>query len=335
MKKAILLVNLGTPDSPSVSDVRKYLTQFLNDARVIDISAAGRFMLVNGIIVPFRAPKSAKLYQHIWTANGSPLTIHTKNLADKLQKALGDNYIVEWAMRYQNPSLKSVLNRLREMKPSEITILPLYPQYASSSTGSTAEHILKELSSWEVIPSIKLINKFYDNPHYIKALVKSAEGYDLNAYDHILFSYHGLPERQINKASVHYGDNSCHFGNCCDVITDKNQYCYRANCFETTRQLVKHLNIPNGKYTSTFQSRLDDAWLKPYSDKVIEDLAKLGAKKLLVFSPAFVADCLETIHEIGTEYNEIFKEHGGESVTLVKSLNDNDFWVEAVKNIIL
>lgn len=334
MKKAVLLVNLGTPDSPSVSDVRKYLTEFLNDPRVIDINAAGRFMLVNGIIVPFRAPKSAKLYQHIWTSNGSPLTIHTKNLADKVQKALGNDYMVEWAMRYQNPSLKSVLNRIREKKPSELIILPLYPQYASSSTGSTAEHILKELAGWEVIPSIKIINKFYDNPHYITALIKSAEGYDLNAYDHIIFSYHGLPERQIKKAAAHYGDNSCHFGNCCDLITEKNQYCYRANCFETTRQLVKHLNIPNGKYTSTFQSRLDDAWLKPYSDKVIEDLAKLGAKKLLVFSPAFVADCLETIHEIGTEYNDIFKEHGGESVTLVKSLNDNDFWVEAVKEII-
>lgn len=334
MKKAVLLVNLGTPDSPSVSDVRKYLTEFLNDPRVIDINAAGRFMLVNGIIVPFRAPKSAKLYQHIWTSNGSPLTIHTKNLADKVQKALGNDYMVEWAMRYQNPSLKSVLNRIREKKPSELIILPLYPQYASSSTGSTAEHILKELAGWEVIPSIKIINKFYDNPHYIKALIKSAEGYDLNAYDHIIFSYHGLPERQIKKAAAHYGDNSCHFGNCCDVITEKNQYCYRANCFETTRQLVIHLNIPNGKYTTTFQSRLDDAWLKPYSDKVIENLAKLGAKKLLVFSPAFVADCLETIHEIGTEYNEIFREHGGESVTLVKSLNDSDIWVNAVKEMV-
>ncbi len=334
MKKAVLLVNLGTPDSPSVSDVRKYLTEFLNDPRVIDINAAGRFMLVNGIIVPFRAPKSAKLYQHIWTSSGSPLTIHTKNLAEKVQKALGDEYMVEWAMRYQNPSLKSVLNRIREKKPSELIILPLYPQYASSSTGSTAEHILKELAGWEVIPSIKIINKFYDNPHYIKALVKSAEGYDLNAYDHIIFSYHGLPERQIKKAAAHYGDNSCHFGNCCDAITEKNQYCYRANCFETTRQLVKHLNIPSGKYTTSFQSRLDDAWLKPYSDKVIEDLAKLGAKKVLVFSPAFVADCLETIHEIGTEYDEIFREHGGESVTLVKSLNDSDIWVNAIKEMV-
>lgn len=335
MKKAVLLINLGTPDSPSVSDVRKYLTQFLNDARVIDISAAGRFMLVNGIIVPFRSPKSAKLYQQIWTANGSPLTIHTKSLAEKVQQALGDDYIVDWAMRYQKPSIKDVLNKLREQKPSEITFIPLYPQYASSSTGSTAEFILKELATWEVIPSIKIINKFYDNPHYIKAVVRSAEGYDLNAYDHIIFSYHGLPERQIKKASAHYGGSSCYFDKCCDAITENNQYCYRANCFETTRQLVKNLNIPEGKYTSTFQSRLDDKWLKPYSDKVIAELGKKGMKKILVFSPAFVADCLETIYEIGTEYNEIFKEHGGESVTLVKSLNSNDYWVEAVKEIIL
>jgi len=160
MKKAVLLINLGTPDSPSTSDVRKYLTQFLNDPRVIDISAAGRFMLVNGIIVPFRSPKSAKLYQQIWSSDGSPLIIHTKNLAEKVQRTLGNDYIVDWAMRYQNPSIKSVLNRLREQKPSEIIFVPLYPQYASSSTGSTAELILKELSKWEVIPTIKIINKF-------------------------------------------------------------------------------------------------------------------------------------------------------------------------------
>jgi ferrochelatase len=335
MKKAILLINLGTPDSPSVSDVRKYLTQFLNDARVIDISPIGRFVLVNGIIVPFRSPKSAKLYQNIWTKEGSPLLLNTKSLAEKLQKEMGDDYIVEWAMRYQKPSIKSVLEKLRKQQPSEIIILPLYPQYASSSTGSTAEAVLKELSGWEVIPSIKLINKFYDHPAFIKALVETAKDYNLNSYEHIIFSYHGLPERQIKKASVHYGNNTCNFENCCNTISKDNRYCYRANCFETTRQLVKHLNIPQGKYTSTFQSRLDDKWLKPYSDKVIEELAKKGMKKILVFSPAFVADCLETIYEIGTEYDEIFKEHGGESVTLVKSLNDNEAWVKAVKEIVI
>jgi ferrochelatase len=335
MKKAILLINLGTPDSPSTSDVRKYLTQFLNDKRVIDISAVGRFFLVNGIIVPFRSPKSAKLYEKIWTKEGSPLLIHTKELAQKLQTEIGNDFIVEWGMRYQKPSLASALEKLRAQRPESITIIPLYPQYASSSTGSSVEYVLKQIAEWEVIPSFKVINKFYDSEHYINAVLDSAKNYDLNSYDHILFSYHGLPERQIKKASAHYGGDTCQLGNCCNAITKNNQYCYRANCFETTRQLVKGLNIPEGKYTSTFQSRLDDKWIKPYSDKVIEELAKKGYKKLLVFSPAFVADCLETIHEIGTEYDELFKEHGGESVTLVKSLNSNDTWVKALKQIIL
>jgi protoporphyrin/coproporphyrin ferrochelatase len=334
MKEAVLLVNLGTPDSPSVSHVRKYLTQFLNDKRVIDISAIGRFFLVNFIIVPFRSSNSAKLYQKIWTKEGSPLMIHTKHLSEKLQNELGDKFIVDFAMRYQEPAIKKVLNKLREQKPSHITILPLYPQYASSSTGSSMEYILKEIASWEVIPSLRILTKFYDNAHYLNAVADTAREFDFNNYDHILFSYHGLPERQVKKASAHYGGETCQLGACCNSITKNNQYCYRANCFETTRQLVKRLNIPEGKYTTTFQSRLNDKWIKPYSDKVIEELAKKGAKKLLVFSPAFVADCLETIYEIGTEYDVLFKEHGGESVTLVKSLNDNELWVKAVREMI-
>ncbi len=334
MKEAILIINLGTPNSPETGDVRTYLTQFLNDRRVIDISAIGRFFLVNFIIVPFRSSKSAKLYKNIWTKEGSPLLIHTKVLSEKLQKEMGDNYIVDFAMRYQNPGIKPVLNKLRKESPTKITIIPLYPQYASSSTGSTLELVMKEIAGWEVIPNVNLISNFFNDQGFIDSIVEQGKKHDLNAYDHILFSYHGLPERQIKKASEHYGNNTCSFGNCCDTVTKNNQFCYRANCFATTRELVKHLNIPEGKYTSTFQSRLDDKWLKPYSDKVIEELAKKGVKKLLVFSPAFVADCLETLYEIGTEYDEIFKHHGGESVTLVHSLNANDTWVKALKNLI-
>lgn len=334
MKEAVLLINLGTPNSPSTSDVRTYLTQFLNDKRVIDINAIGRFFLVNFIIVPFRSSRSAKLYKQIWTKEGSPLLTHTKNLSDKLQIEMGNNYIVDFAMRYQNPGIKKTLNNLRTQHPSKITIIPLYPQYASSSTGSTIEEVMKELETWEVIPDINIISSFYNHPGFINAFIEEAKKYNLNDYEHILFSYHGLPERQIKKASAHYGNNSCSFNDCCKSITKNNQFCYRANCFETTRQLVKELNIPDGKYTSSFQSRLDDKWLKPYSDKLIEEMAKKGIKKLLVFSPAFVADCLETIHEIGTEYNELFKEHGGESVTLVTGLNSNETWVKALKTII-
>lgn len=334
-KTAILLINLGTPDAPTPSKVGKYLTQFLNDKRVIDINALGRFILVNGIIVPFRSFKSSKLYQAIWTKEGSPLLLNSIALKEKLQIKLGDNYCVDLAMRYQKPSIKDALERLRLQRPDKIHILPLYPQHASSSTGSTIEEVLNLIKGWEVIPSLNIISKFYDHPQFISALVNEAKKHDLSHYDHVLFSYHGLPERQIRKASAHYGGNTCQMGACCDKITKDNQYCYRANCMETTRQLVKALNIPEGKYTSAFQSRLDSEWLRPFSDKVIEDLAKKGAKNVLVFSPAFVADCLETIYEIGTEYQEIFKQHGGEKITLVNSLNANEDWVDAVKSIVL
>jgi protoporphyrin/coproporphyrin ferrochelatase len=335
MQKAILLINLGTPDSPNPSKVRKYLTQFLNDKRVIDIHPIARFILVNMIIVPFRSFKSSKLYQAIWTKEGSPLLLNSILLKEKLQQKLGNDYVVELAMRYQKPSIKEALERLRQKRPSKIHILPLYPQYASSSTGSTLEEVFRQIRKWEVIPDINSISKFYDHPKFIAALVNEAKKHKIEEYDHVIFSYHGLPERHILKGSAHYGGNTCQMGTCCNSITKNNQYCYRANCMETSRQLVKALNIPENKHTSAFQSRLDDKWLKPFSDKVVEELAKKGAKKLLVFSPAFVADCLETIYEIGTEYEEIFKEHGGEKITLVNSLNDNDDWVEAVKEIVL
>lgn len=334
MKTGVLLINLGTPDSPKTPDVRKYLTQFLNDPRVIDISPVGRFVLVNGIIVPFRASKSAKLYEKIWTKEGSPLLVNSNKVKALLQKELGGEFIVELGMRYQSPSIESALDRLRTAQVSRIIMIPLYPQYASSSTGSSVEEAMRIIKKWEVTPSVEVISKFYDHPGFIDACVERAKKYDLTAYDYFVFSYHGLPERHIMKGSAHYGGNSCKLGSCCDVITEKNQYCYRANCFETTRQLVKRLGIPEGKYETTFQSRLNDKWIKPYSDKVIAEKAKEGKKNILVFSPAFVADCLETIYEIGTEYQEIFKEHGGEKVQLVESLNDSPVWIAALKDMV-
>jgi ferrochelatase len=335
MKTGVLLINLGTPDSPKTKDVRKYLTQFLNDPRVIDISPVGRFILVNGIIVPFRASKSAKLYEKIWTKEGSPLLVNSVKQKELLQHALGDDFIVELGMRYQSPSLGSALDNLRKAKVNKIIMIPLYPQYASSSTGSSIEEAIRLLQKWEVTPSFEVISKFYDRPDFIDACVERAQQYDISNYDYFIFSYHGLPERHIMKGSEHYGGNTCKLGKCCDAITIDNQYCYRANCFETTRQLVKKLNIPEGKYETTFQSRLNDNWIKPYSDKVIAEKAKEGKKKMLVFSPAFVADCLETIYEIGTEYNDIFKEHGGEKIQLVESLNDSPKWIGTLKKMVL
>lgn len=335
MKTAVLLINLGTPDNPSTGAVRKYLTEFLNDKRVIDISALWRFLLVNLFIVPFRSSKSAKLYKHIWNEKGSPLLYHSVELKNKLQSKLGEKYFVELAMRYQSPSIKSALESIRKQKPAKIVIVPLYPQYASSSTGSTLEKVFSEIKGWEVIPEMKVFSNFHDNEQIVNCYAEEGKKFDLNSYDHILFSYHGLPERQIKKASAHYGDNSCFMDTCCEVSTDKNRYCYRANCFTTTRIIAAKLGLPKEKYTICFQSRLGRSeWIKPYTDHILKKRAGLGDKKLLVFSPAFVADCLETVYEIGTEYNEAFKGYGGQKVDLVPSLNSNDNWAEALKGLI-
>jgi len=331
-KTGVLLVNLGTPDSPSVSDVRSYLSQFLNDPRVIDIPWLLRKMLVNLIIVPFRAPKSAKIYKKLWTENGSPLLYYSNKVKVLLQKDLGNNFDVHLAMRYKHPSIPDVMEAMRKQNYTKIVVLPMFPQYASASTGSALEEVMRVFNTWWVIPEIKLISQYYDHPTFVDALIERARQYDLNAYDHILFSYHGLPERQVDKV---YDEGLCSDHDCENEITEENKYCYKATCYATTRSLVERLNIPKEKFTVCFQSRLDKKWLEPFSDKVVEECAKKGMKKLLVFSPAFTADCLETLIEIGDEYQEIFHSNGGEKVQLVESLNDHPLWIKCLKELVV
>ena len=329
----VLLIQLGTPDSPSVRDVRKYLSEFLNDPRVIDIPYLLRKFLVNIIIVPFRAPKSAKLYKQLWTDKGSPLLFYSESLKEKVQFALGNNFEVELAMRYQSPSMDTVLGRMQKKGYERIIILPLFPQYASASSGSAIEKALKIIKQWWVIPELKIISQFYNNEDYINSVVEQGKIYNHAEFDHILFSYHGLPVRQVDK--VYTDGKPCEDHNCETEINQSNQYCYKAACYATTRLLAEKLNIPKEKYTVCFQSRLDKKWLEPFTDKVIIDHAKKGTKKLLVFSPAFVADCLETIVEISHDYSQLFKANGGSHLQLVESLNDHPRWVQAVKNMIL
>jgi ferrochelatase len=334
-KTGVLLIQLGTPDSPSVSDVRSYLSQFLNDPRVIDIPLLLRKILVNGIIVPFRAPKSAKVYKELWTlGNGeSPLLTHSRRLKELLQAEFeGQNITVELAMRYKNPSLDVVLERMRSANYERIVILPLFPQYASASSGSAIEKAMDIIRKWWVIPEIKIISQFYENNGYIDSIVENAKKFDISDYDHILFSYHGLPERQVDK--VYEGTDLCSDQPCETEINDHNKFCYKATCYATTRLIAKRLGLSEAQYTVCFQSRLDKKWLTPFSDKVVEDWAKKGAKKLLVFSPAFVADCLETLIEIGDEYQEIFEENGGEKVQLVPSSNTHPLFVAGLKQLI-
>lgn len=331
-KTGVLLVNLGTPDSPSVSDVRTYLSEFLNDPRVIDLPWLLRKILVNLIIVPFRSFSSAKIYKQLWTEQGSPLLYYSERVAEMLQETLPDEYEVHLAMRYKNPNLKKVLREMRTKNYTRIIVLPMYPQYASATTGSIYDMVMKEMRKWWVIPEIKMIGQYYDHPLFIDTIEERARKFNFDDYDHILFSYHGLPERQVDKV---YDEGLCQDRNCEEEITEENQYCYKATCYATTRLIAERLNIPKERYTVCFQSRLDKNWLEPFSDKVVEEWGKKGAKKLLVFSPAFTADCLETIIEIGDEYQEIFEEHGGEKVQLVESLNDHPKWVACLKDLVL
>jgi len=331
MKTTVLLINLGTPDSPSVPDVRSYLGQFLNDPRVVDLPWLVRKILVNLIIVPFRAPKSAKIYQKLWTDKGSPIIFHGEKVQQLLQEKLGESYTVELAMRYKNPAIPEVLERIRKSNPDRIIVVPLFPQYASASTGSALQEVMDVIRDWWVIPELKFISQYWDHPLFIKALAERGKQYDWREFDHVLFSYHGLPERQVDKV---YDDGLCRDQDCESVITDENKYCYKAACYGTTRLLAQELGIPEENYTVCFQSRLDKKWLEPFSDKIVVEQAEKGAKKLLVFSPAFVADCLETTIEISDEYQLLFEQHGGEKIQLVESLNDHPAWIEALEALV-
>ena len=335
-RTGVLLVNLGTPDSPSVPDVRKYLREFLMDGRVLDIPALPRFILVNGIIAPFRAPKSAKIYKELWNENGSPLKYYGMEAERLLQERLGtDDYEVKLAMRYQSPSIQDALAHFQQLGLTNLIVIPFFPQYASASTGSVYEKVMDILKGWQVMPQLRFVNSFHDHPKFIEGFVNLGKKYlSERDYDHVLFSYHGLPERQIRKGDV--TKQVCKLGACCESLTAMNQHCYRAQCFETSRQLVARLGIAEGNYTTSFQSRLgNDPWIKPYTDNVIPELAKKGVKSVLAFSPAFVADCLETTIEVGEEYKELFEKAGGEHWQLVESLNDSPIWIDLLEDLVL
>ena len=330
-KTALLIVNLGTPDNQDKASVRRYLTEFLNDRRVIDIPWLLQKMLVNLIIIPFRVKKSTGLYQKLWTDEGSPLLINLMKLAVKVQKLAGENMQVFAAMRYGKPSLTKTLNEIREKDFNEIIVFPLFPQYASSTTGSIFDNIFVEAKKWQVIPGIRFIDQYYNHPAFIAAFSKRIASYEPKKYDHVIFSYHGLPERQINKIHPQYRCLEC---DCVNHFPEHGTYCYKATCYETTRLLAKSAGIKTENYSLGFQSRLSKNWLNPFTDELIRQKAKDGAKNILITAPSFVADCLETIVELEYEYQQLFREHGGENLTLVHSLNDTDEWAKGIVEIL-
>ena len=333
----VLLVNLGTPDSPQTPDVRRYLNEFLTDARVVDMPAAVRYPLFRGLVVPLRAPKSAKIYQQLWDAErGSPLLFHGLDLTEKVRAALGPEYVVAFGMRYQNPSIQKALEELQAAAVSRIIVLPLFPQYASASTGSVQEKVMDIVKDWWIVPSISFISQFATEPGFIATIAARGRAeMARHDYDHVIFSYHGIPERHVKKGDP---TNYCRFGACCDTLNERNQYCYRAQCFATSRLVAAELGLSADQYTVSFQSRLQsrlrDPWLQPYTDEVLKEFPAKDYHNVLAFSPAFVADCLETTIEVGEEFKELFEEIGGKHWQLVPSLNSEPQWVEAVAGMI-
>ena len=329
-RKGLLLINLGTPDDPGYLSVFKYLRQFLMDPKVITVPYILRFILVSIIIVPFRAFSSGKIYKKIWTENGSPLIVNTSALADKVSKKV-PHIEVEFAMRYQSPSIEDKLKKLISLNLDEIIILPLFPQYSTATTGSVFDEISRVLKKQSVTPSIKFINQFYEQESFIDSWEDKLKSFDVDKYDHILFSYHGLPTKAVDDI---YDDSLCADNNCENKITNENKFCYKATCYETTRLIASRFNLPSEKYTVSFQSRLTKNWIEPFTDEVLEDFPSKGIKNILVLSPAFTADNLETLYEIDDEYKELFIENGGKSLTMVPSLNDSSKWADSIVKII-
>lgn len=331
MKKGVLLVNLGSPDSTSPKDVKKYLDEFLMDPRVIDVPKWARILLVRGIILNTRPKKSAEAYRKIWWEEGSPLIVISERLQQKIQKQ--SNIPVALAMRYGSMTLLKGLQELVDQGVNHVMVIPLYPQFAMATTETINVKVAELQKQYFPNLEISSMPAFYHREDYIEVLSssikESLQGLD---YEHLLFSYHGVPERHIRKSDI--TKSHCALdGKCCVTPSKAHQYCYRHQCFETTRLVAEKLNFPEGTYSTSFQSRLGfDPWLQPYTDRTIERFGKKGMKKMAIVTPAFVSDCLETLEEIAMEGEEIFHEVGGKEFTTIPCLNDRDDFAQLLAN---
>lgn len=326
MKRGVLLVNLGSPDSPEPKDVKKYLGEFLMDERVIDIPLAARTLLVKGIILKTRPKASAAAYKKIWWEEGSPLIVLSERLQNKIQKQL--DAPVALAMRYGSMTIKKGLQELVDKGVDEVLLFPLYPQFAMATTETIT--VLAEEIRQQYFPNLKIesVPAFYNKPDYIEVLSNAIKNHlEGKNFEHLLFSYHGVPERHIRKSDI--TKSHCKIdGSCCETPSKAHEFCYRHQCYEVTRLVTEKLGFKQGESSTSFQSRLGfDPWLLPYTDRTIERLGKKGIKNMAIVTPAFVSDCLETLEEIAMEGQEIFHEMGGKDFTTIPCLNDDDAFV--------
>lgn len=327
IEKGVLLINLGTPLSAEIDDVKRYLREFLTDKRVINLPTPLRYLLVYGAILPFRAKKSALAYQSIWTEFGSPLLYLSQDLAQQLQTQLGAQYKVALGMRYSKPSIACALEQLKDC--TSITVLPLYPQYSSAATGSALEEVMRLVMQKEVIPSLNILSEFYQHPAYIKAQAQLIKTHLKPDY-HLLFSYHGITEKQIHLSGC---QTVC--STSCPIDSLKNPNCYKAQCEYTSFLLAQALGLEPHQYSTSFQSRLGKTpWIKPYTDEHVAELITKGVKNLVVVCPSFVTDCLETLEEIGIRANKRWKSLGGENFELIPCMNSSPLWIQAIVELI-
>ncbi|MCC5791722.1 MAG: ferrochelatase [Legionellaceae bacterium] len=327
MKKGLLLLNLGTPDSPEVPAVRRYLAEFLSDYRVIDLPAPLRYLLLYAFILPFRPRQSAHAYQAIWRPEGSPLLLYSQSLSEKVQSQLGSQWQVALGMRYGTPSIASAVAALQDC--ASITVLPLFPQYSSAATGSAIEKTLHTIQQQRILPNLQIIRDFCTAPAFIEAQAALLRPL-IAHHEHLLFSFHGIPERHLTKEGC---QPVC--PQACPALTLANQACYRAQCYATARALAKALALTETQYSVAFQSRLGKTpWIQPYTDAYLPELAQGGIKNILVSCPSFVADCLETLEEIGMRAKAQWQSLGGEKLTLAPCVNDSALWVEGLVKLV-
>lgn len=328
-RRAVVLVNLGTPDAPTTEAVRAYYREFLDDPRVVDVNPVLRKALVNLIIVPFRAPKVAPLYQAVWTEHGSPLLAHSEGLRRAVQ-ALAPDALVLLAMRYGNPGLGEALRHVDELRIRDVTVVPLFPHEASATTGSVREAVMDFYRGHPRIPSLRFVPPFFEDDGYLGAMTAQLRATLPADVEHVLFSYHGLPERQVRRED---GTGHCLSGGCCDALGPKNAHCYRAQCFATTRLLAQRLGLAD--VSTAFQSRFGrDPWIQPFTDLTLDALAERGVRRVAIVAPGFLADCLETLDELGVQLKKRFEARGG-TLTVVPCLNDDPALAAALASLAL
>lgn len=338
-KTGVLLVNLGTPDSTRVPDVRRYLAQFLMDHRVIDIPWPMRALLVHGIILRTRPRRSAEAYRKIWTERGSPLLFHGQDLAAGLQQQLGAGVHVELAMRYQNPSVESALAKLAAASVDDVLVVPLFPQYSQAAWASAYDEVVRVAGRMQNTPNLRFVPPFYDHARFLDAVAEVSRAHlDAFAPDFVLMSFHGLPEKHVVNSDTTCGGHCLRRPDCCATITEQNRFCYRAQSFATARGIAERLDLGPGDgrvdYEVTFQSRLTKRWIQPFTDVRLPELAARGVRRLAVLCPSFVADCLETVEEIGMQAKQTFVEAGGEDLLAVPCVNAAPPWIEALADIL-